>query len=156
MTSDNHAWSFNHSAIRIEQQSQQSALARGNDKHLVGRLSTMRSRSAIGTSIALLSMGTKQKLAKPFNTTLPVQHIKRRPWITSKLWNDCHQPEFVRPALLKTLKDLRLDRLDLYLIHWPVSHRHGITIAKDAKEQFQEPSFLADTWEAMEALSRKV
>ena len=40
-------------------------------------------------------------------------------WLTSKLWNDCHQPEFVRPALLQTLQDLRIETLDLYLIHWP-------------------------------------
>jgi alcohol dehydrogenase (NADP+) len=38
-------------------------------------------------------------------------------WITSKLWNDCHAPEDVRPALLRSLSDLQLEQLDLYLIH---------------------------------------
>ncbi len=28
-------------------------------------------------------------------------------WITSKLWNDCHAPEHVRPALLRSLQDFR-------------------------------------------------
>ena len=38
-------------------------------------------------------------------------------WITSKLWNDAHAPEHVRPALNETLDDLQLDTLDLYLMH---------------------------------------
>lgn len=44
-------------------------------------------------------------------------------FITSKLWNTKHHPEDVEPALLNTLKDLRLEYLDLYLIHWPYAFR---------------------------------
>lgn len=47
-------------------------------------------------------------------------------WITSKLWNDAHHPDHVLPTLRRTLQDLRLDYLDLYLIHWPVAFRHGV------------------------------
>ena len=40
-------------------------------------------------------------------------------WITSKLWNDSHAIEDVQPAAEKTLSDLQLDYIDLFLMHWP-------------------------------------
>jgi len=71
-------------------------------------------------------------------------------WITSKLWNDSHDPEHVRPALDASLRTLRLDYLDLYLIHWPVALRHGVLLP-EGPEDFvpldQAP--LEKTWEAM-------
>ncbi|MDT8429417.1 MAG: aldo/keto reductase [Pseudomonadales bacterium] len=42
-------------------------------------------------------------------------------WITSKLWNTCHAPEHVGPALQRSLTDLRLDYLDLYSVHFPIA-----------------------------------
>ena len=44
-------------------------------------------------------------------------------WITSKLWNTYHRPEHVEPAIRRTLSDLGLEYLDLYLIHFPISLR---------------------------------
>ena len=40
-------------------------------------------------------------------------------WITSKLWNDKHAVQDVISACEQSLKDLQLNYLDLYLIHWP-------------------------------------
>lgn len=76
-------------------------------------------------------------------------------WITSKLWNDCHAPEDVRPALERTLADLRLSHLDLYLIHWPVAQRHGVLWPQRAEDLLAlERVPLARTWAALESLQR--
>lgn len=40
-------------------------------------------------------------------------------WVTSKIWNHHHRPEDVEKCCRQSLKDLQLDYLDLYLIHWP-------------------------------------
>ena len=71
-------------------------------------------------------------------------------WITSKLWNDSHAPEHVRPALETSLKKLQLDYLDLYLIHWPVALRHGIELPRGPEDFLPLSEVpLESTWEAM-------
>ena len=63
-------------------------------------------------------------------------------FVCSKLWNTDHAPNRVRSAFLSSIKALKLDYLDLYLIHWPVTGNVG--------EQVQ-PS-IQETWQAMESL----
>ena len=71
--------------------------------------------------------------------------------VTSKLWNNAHRPEDVIPALQKTLSDLQLDYLDLYLIHWPVAFRSGLDSFPESESDFLTPEQapVAETWGAM-------
>jgi alcohol dehydrogenase (NADP+) len=77
-------------------------------------------------------------------------------WITSKLWNDSHAPEHVRPALQTSLRKLELDYLDLYLIHWPVALRYGTELPRGPEDFFSLSEVpLESTWEAMLKVSEQ-
>jgi alcohol dehydrogenase (NADP+) len=72
-------------------------------------------------------------------------------FVTSKLWNSSHRYEDVHPALEKTLTDLRLDYLDLYLVHWPISYKPGVVFATQREEYYTYQDVpLSQTWEAMQ------
>ena len=80
--------------------------------------------------------------------------IKREDiFITSKLWNTNHDPKYVESACRQTLKDLELDYLDLYLMHWGVAFKHGEELEpmKDGKAVTEKIS-IRETWESMEKL----
>ena len=76
-------------------------------------------------------------------------------FVTTKLWNNNHRPERVKPALQASLDRLGLDAVDLYLVHTPFAfqpgddqdprHPHGAVI-------YDEGVTLEETWSAMEAL----
>ena len=76
-------------------------------------------------------------------------------WITSKLWNDKHAEDDVIASCRKSLADLRLEYLDLYLVHWPFPNFHppGCDVSSrsaDAKPYIHENYM--KTWRKMEEL----
>lgn len=72
-------------------------------------------------------------------------------WITSKLWNNSHRKEQVIPALHKTLNDLQIDYLDLYLIHWPVVIKDGLVFPETGADLVSlDDTPLEETWEGMQ------
>ena len=80
-------------------------------------------------------------------------------WVTSKLWNTYHEPQHVRAACERTLSDLGLAQLDLYLIHFPIAlefvpfdqmYPPGWTAGAEAMSPIKVP--YSDTWRAMEEL----
>src|SRR5262245_30482451 len=84
-------------------------------------------------------------------------------WITSKLWNTYHSRQHVRPALERSLHDLGLDYLDLYLIHFPIALRFVPFHMRYPPEWIFDPAAarlrmepvhvpIAETWGAMEEL----
>ncbi|XP_060068295.1 1,5-anhydro-D-fructose reductase-like [Ylistrum balloti] len=79
--------------------------------------------------------------------------IKREDlFVTSKLWNTCHRPDLVRSSLKKSLYDLGLTYLDLYLIHWPMGLQEGgefIPKDEDGTVLFSDVDFV-ETWKALE------
>jgi len=81
-------------------------------------------------------------------------------FITSKLWNTFHQPEDVEPAFSTSLKNLGLDYLDLYLIHWPIGFKKPeditVNMPKDAKgDLIYDPVHPTETYLAVEKLVEK-
>jgi len=77
-------------------------------------------------------------------------------WITSKLWNSNHRKEQVKPGIQKTLSDLQLDYLDLYLMHWPVALTEG-TGFPDGPDKFLslDEVPISETWSGLEDVAHQ-
>ena len=77
-------------------------------------------------------------------------------WITSKIWNDMH--DNVEESCIRTLKDLQIDYLNLYLVHWPFANYHppkcDVTSRSPNAKPYIQENYMK-TWRQMEKLVDK-
>lgn len=108
--------------------------------------------------------GNELEVGRGLRSVLAAGDCKREDlWLTSKLWNTFHRAEHVPTAAQRSLKDLGVEYLDLYLIHFPISLRFVDPAVRYPPGWFFDPDAehprmvedlvpLAETWQAMESL----
>jgi alcohol dehydrogenase (NADP+) len=97
--------------------------------------------------------GNEEEIGNSIRDAIREGQVTRQElWITSKLWCNSHGRENVEAALRKSLRDLGLDYLDLYLIHWPIPLKPSAVFPGSGAD-FEAPGKvpIRSTWEGMEA-----
>ncbi|XP_073423580.1 aldo-keto reductase family 1 member C1-like [Dendrobates tinctorius] len=101
-----------------------------------------------------LIYGNEVEVGQAIRSKIADGTVKREDmFYTGKLWNNNHTPERVRLGLEKSLKDLQLDYMDLFLIHTPVEFKPGDDLFpkdENGKLVFHNTD-IRETWKAMEA-----
>lgn len=101
---------------------------------------------------------TEKEVGEAMQEVFKAGQIKREDvFVATKLWNTNHRPERVKPAFEASLKRLKLDYLDLYLIHTPFAFRPGDE--QDPRDAHGNVIYdtgvtLLDTWRALEELDK--
>jgi len=98
--------------------------------------------------------GNEKEIGQAIAELIADGTVKREDlWITSKVWNDMHHD--VIGACHKSLADLQLDYLNLYLVHWPFPNSHAKGVSVDSRDPNARPYIhdeYMETWQAMEQL----
>lgn len=100
--------------------------------------------------------GNEKEIGKVYKKLFEEGVVKREElFITSKVWNDMHGEGDILLACAKTLKDLQLDYLDMYYVHWPFPNYHAPGCTVEARNPDSVP-FVVErfmkTWKQMERL----
>ncbi|NLB91178.1 MAG: aldo/keto reductase [Clostridiales bacterium] len=100
--------------------------------------------------------GNENLIGEVFHEALTQGVAKREDlFITSKVWNDMHGQGDVLLSCAKSLKDLQLDYIDAYFVHWPFPNYHAPGCDGDSRNPDSKPfsveRFMA-TWKQMEHL----
>jgi len=95
----------------------------------------------------------QDEIGKAFKNKIDKKIKREDLFVTSKLWNTFHHPDDVVPALEETLKQLNLDYLDLWMIHWPMSFQRGkdpFPKDKEGRMIYGDVIPILDTYKMME------
>ena len=98
--------------------------------------------------------GNEKEIGESFKKVFEGGKVKRdEVFVTSKLWSSFHAKKNVAPACKETLENLKLDHLDLYLMHWGIATPPGELepLDKDGVLITENVS-IRETWEEMEGL----
>jgi len=100
--------------------------------------------------------GNEDLIGNVFEDAMKEGAVKREElFITSKVWNDMHGQGDVLLSCAQTLKDLRLDYLDFYFVHWPFPNYHAPGCDGDSRNPDSKPFSVEEfmsTWRQMERL----
>lgn len=101
--------------------------------------------------------GNEAEIGQAIAAAVKNGDVKREElWITSKLWNNRHKKEQIQAAFEITLRDLGLDYLDLYLIHWPVVLQDDVNYAQKGSDLISLSEMpLSETWQGLIDLKAK-
>ena len=132
----------------------------GNDKYTPEEVSTA-VYNAIKTGYRFFdgaaAYGNEQDIGNVYSRVINEGIVKRKDlYILSKVWNDMHGKGDVLVAVSKTLKDLQLDYLDAYLVHWPFPNDHAPGAGVNDWNPNARPFFIEEfmeTWKQMERLA---
>lgn len=100
--------------------------------------------------------GNEDLIGQVFRQAIEEGVVKREElFITSKVWNDMHGRGDVLLSCAKTLRDLKLDYLDFYFVHWPFPNYHAPFCDGDSRNPNSRPFSVDEfmsTWRQMERL----
>lgn len=97
--------------------------------------------------------GNEREIGESFQAIFRSGLSREDVWITSKVWNNHH--DNVVAACENSLRNLKLDYLDLYLIHWPFPNHHEKGVDVNSRDPHAVPYDHARymrTWKQMESL----
>ncbi len=99
--------------------------------------------------------GNEDRIGESLRAVIGRGVAREKLWIVSKLWNDRHAERDVIPQCEQSLRDLRLDYLDTYLVHWPFPNFHpphcDVTSRSPDARPYIHENFMK-TWRQMEKL----
>jgi len=104
-----------------------------------------------------LAYQNEHEVGKAIREKIAAGVIKREDiFVTSKCWNTFHPKHLVAESFNRTMADLDIGYLDLYLMHWPISYKDGGEIfpRDDKGNMITTVEDFVETWKGMEELHK--